>query len=295
MRAAPVRNVEEWAILVALSLSVTEDGTVSAPVPDLASMVHLSERTVRRRLDGMTAAGIIEKVRPAAGRRAAAYRFVGGSGSPVYGGSTDHETGLVDRSAGQGSGSPVYQTGLRPVEGSGSPVYDLPYVVGEEASSKDDAEEQNHVEVGAAALDRSSIEGHDSSITTAEGVTPRHTEGIPWTEVHLLRSWFSIEKAEQVQAWQAAWSTAMNVASDYDPQAHLVSYLTRCREQERPPQPGLWLRFLIEDRQKFKVTMGDTARRLEQERAADGGEGWALRSLTSTPDWSAVGKGDGTQ
>jgi DNA-binding Lrp family transcriptional regulator len=293
--AQRARDLEEWAILVVLAVGVTEEGLARTPLREMAAIAHMSERTVRRRLAGLVSAGIISMEEAASGRRPATYRLPDLTASQVYGARPVQQTGLVDRSTGPGSGSPVYESPLRVVEGTDSPVYDPSYVVGGETSSSDDALQEHHVEVGPAALDLASTEGQDSSITSEAGVTSRHTEGIPWTEVHLLRTWFGIEQIEAVQAWQAAWATAVSVASDYDPQANLVSYLTRCREQDRRPQPGLWLKFLIEDRQKFKLTMSETARRLEQEQAADGGEGWALRSLTATPDWSGVGKGDGTQ
>jgi hypothetical protein len=167
----------------------------------------------------------------------------------------------------------------------------LPYVVGE-ASSKDDAAALEVRDGGdSARLDGTAVTTDDALTAAAAGVTPCATDQIPWTEVHLLRTWFGVNEASRVQSWQAAWRTAANVATDYDPQAHLVGYLTRCHEQKRDPSPSLWLRFLIEDRKKHQATLDAQKRRLDMEQSADGGEAWALRSLTATPDWSGVGEG----
>lgn len=116
-------------------------------------------------------------------------------------------------------------------------------------------------------------------------VTARNSD-LQWTAQHLLRSWFHVERVEQVEAWRQAWKTGVDVAGEgYDPQTHLIAYLTRCHEQDRKPSPSLWLRFLIEDRLKWLAEQAAQRDRLEQQASADGGEQWALGTLSRTPKW----------
>ena len=111
---------------------------------------------------------------------------------------------------------------------------------------------------------------------------------IPWTEVHLLKTWFNVTQQEQVDAWRAAWTTAVttNGEGDYDVQAHLSAHLAKCHEEKRDVRAGTWLRFLIEDRVKWFDSRRHEAEVREQRDNADGGAQWALDSLRNTPHWN---------
>lgn len=162
------------------------------------------------------------------------------------------------------------------------------------------SESSTEVEVAAAtsqivesetreASSSEAIDHHASPVedvpTGGPGVTERHT--IPWTEVHLLRSWFRVEEPQQVDAWQQAWmtATATNGETGYDVQTDLNAYLVRCRAEKRQPSAALWLRFLIQDRAKWVSDQRHHEELQEQRAAADGGQEWALRSLNKTPQW----------
>lgn len=91
----------------------------------------------------------------------------------------------------------------------------------------------------------------------------RDTRTFPIVEARKLSSWFGIVTPEQQQAWTAAWNAAEAIAVthpidldvEYDPQADLAIYLSRCREERRQPMASRWLRFFIEDRQQFIETL----------------------------------------
>jgi hypothetical protein len=83
----------------------------------------------------------------------------------------------------------------------------------------------------------------------------------PIVEQRKLVSWFSVP-ATSGPAWEAAWEAAIGITStdvEYDPQAHLAIYLSRCREERRQPRSDLWLRFFIEDRAKHIVVLREEA------------------------------------
>lgn len=161
-------------------------------------------------------------------------------------------------------------------------------------------EESRECEVAAATseiVDSETREGPDAQAidhhakpvedvsTEAAAVTDSH---IPWTEVHLLRSWFRIEEPTTVEAWQQAWrtATATNGETGYDVQIDLNAYLVRCRAEGRQPSASNWLRFLIQDRTKWVSDQRHHADLQEQRASADGGMEWALRSLSKTPVWN---------
>lgn len=148
--------------------------------------------------------------------------------------------------------------------------------------------ETNHV--GASNLDPSRPQGQDEG-TAQRAVTT--SSQIPWTLTHLLEEWFNVRTTEQQQAWSQAWRTAMatNGEGDYDVETDLSAYLTRCREERREAKPSRWLRFLIEDRTKYRKTLAHHDDVLEQRQTADGGEQWALRSLNQTPRWTIPQEG----
>lgn len=141
--------------------------------------------------------------------------------------------------------------------------------------------------VGAAAenetVDAAAAAVQDEH-TEAVAVTGSH---IPWTEVHLLRSWFNVETQDQVEAWQEAWRKGVATVgkAGFDAQVHLSGYLIRCKSERRSPNPSRWLRFLVEDAEAHSTAAAAHAELLEQRNSADGGEQWALRSLTRTPRW----------
>lgn len=85
----------------------------------------------------------------------------------------------------------------------------------------------------------------------------------PTVEQRKLVDWFSVP-ATSGPAWVAAWETAQSFVMaqpsvEYDPQAHLAIYLSRCREERRAPRSDLWLRFFIEDRAKHIVVLREEA------------------------------------
>ena len=53
-------------------------------------------------------------------------------------------------------------------------------------------------------------------------------------------------------------ATARSVEGDefyYDPESHLMMYLSRCKAESRRPRGDLWLRFFVEDRAKHAQTL----------------------------------------
>lgn len=80
-----------------------------------------------------------------------------------------------------------------------------------------------------------------------------------------MAAWFGVGAHEGV-AWVAAWDTAQSFvtsAVEYDPQAHLAIYLSRCREERRKPRSDLWLRFFIEDRAKHVIALREEQEQLD--------------------------------
>lgn len=111
---------------------------------------------------------------------------------------------------------------------------------------------------------------------------------MPWTLIHLLRSWFNVETTEQADAWLAAWNTAAAITqgSDFSPEVHLTTYLTRCREERRDPRSSHWLRFFVEDRARYVQQVAHTADRLDLGDDDDpDAQRRKMRLLSRTPDW----------
>lgn len=99
----------------------------------------------------------------------------------------------------------------------------------------------------------------EAAAAKSEGAPSSGQRPFPIVEQRKLVDWFGITSPEQVQAWVAAWNAACAIEQghpigpdiDYDPQADLAIYLSRCREERRQPMASRWVRFFIEDRAKF--------------------------------------------
>jgi hypothetical protein len=269
---APVTDTEQWAVLVCMADAAGDDGEDTfLSIPTIAKRTMLSENVVRSRIRQMLDMGFITErpvhesgaIRIPANRRPRAFDLLlhftarGSRGEP-------HGVNLT----------PDTQTIT-----SSTSVGNSPSLVAAAATT-----------MNLEILDAREPQPEDDGT----GVTPRNPE-IPWTVVHLLRSWFRVEDPVQVESWQQAWRTGVVVAGEsYDPEAHIVTYLTRCHHEKRDPKPSLWLRFLIEDRQKHLATIRAHEDQLERQAAADGGEQWALKSLRQTPDWRGSDDASGT-
>lgn len=91
---------------------------------------------------------------------------------------------------------------------------------------------------------------------------PRPQQPFPAVAYRNLVAWWA-PTAQEGAAWEAAWQTAdmtsgRGVAGDefyYDPEAHLMIYLSRTKGENRRPRADLWLRFFIEDRAKHIQTL----------------------------------------
>lgn len=113
----------------------------------------------------------------------------------------------------------------------------------------------------AASSTREVTSGSDGEVAPSSG------QPFPTVEQRKLVSWFGVGAAAG-EAWVAAWDTAQSFVTaqpgvEYDPQAHLAIYLSRCREERRAPRSDLWLRFFIEDRAKHVQTLREEAERID--------------------------------
>src|SRR6058998_3597218 len=62
MKAAPVADTEEWAVLTVMAESADQDGcNAFQSTATIAERTRLSERTVQRRIDELTDRGLIAK------------------------------------------------------------------------------------------------------------------------------------------------------------------------------------------------------------------------------------------
>ena len=66
------------------------------------------------------------------------------------------------------------------------------------------------------------------------------------------------------QQWQSAWEAA-GQPEDYDTSIHLTNYLLDCQRLGHEPQPGRWLRFLMENREQFRQKMTTAMREADRE------------------------------
>lgn len=112
-------------------------------------------------------------------------------------------------------------------------------------------------------------EGDLTSSSTEEGT---HATGavlppvppFPRYEQETLASWFNVTDGEP---WVRAWTVVCTAktAVEYDPQVHLNSYLIRCKDQNQRPRADLWLRWFIEDREKYARSLAAEEERLANE------------------------------
>lgn len=262
MTEAPVESTGEWAVLVVMADCAKEDGRQTyLSVPTIARRARLGESTVRKYRAAMVERGLIrlsDDIPPSVlaippERRPACY---------------DLDLSVRDPS--------LTET---PLPARPKPINILSTREGEDTQLA--AAATDYLRDAGANLDEPQQQAED---VTTVAVTQRNQ--IPWTEVHLLRNWFGVERQEQVDAWRAAWRTAVDLDDGkYDPSIHLTAYLVRCREEKRDPKPSRWLKFFIEDRESYAAAVQAHQDRLEQQARADGGEQWALNSLSRTPKW----------
>jgi hypothetical protein len=109
-------------------------------------------------------------------------------------------------------------------------------------------------DIDAAPLTTVTSPTREVTSSSDESTAPSSGQGFPIVEQRKLTNWFGVG-AHEGDAWVAAWETARSFVTaqpsvEYDPQAHLAIYLSRCREERRRPRSDLWLRFFIEDRAK---------------------------------------------
>lgn len=96
-----------------------------------------------------------------------------------------------------------------------------------------------------------------ANLTSSSGDETTRATGVvldvpafPHYEQETLTSWFNVTDGEP---WVRAWNVvnATPTAVEYNPQVHLNSYLIRCKEQRQRPRADLWMRWFIEDREKY--------------------------------------------
>ena len=121
---------------------------------------------------------------------------------------------------------------------------------------------------------------------------PRQQKPFPAVAYRNLVQWWAPTQQEGegwIAAWQAAdMATARSVEGDefyYDPEAHLMMYLSRCKAENRKPRGDLWLRFYIEDRAKHVQTLKQ--QREQAEHRAEDPQQREDRANSSLPpaDW----------
>lgn len=138
-------------------------------------------------------------------------------------------------------------------------------------SIEDHEEDSSSAAAAATSPEYDDEDSEEPSPAAAESTVSqvRDTRPFPVVEQRKLTAWFGVESSEAAQAWLGAWDTAQaaTVTSDvdYDPQAHLAIYLSRCREERRSPRSDLWLRFFIEDRAKHVAVLQQQEEREERQ------------------------------
>lgn len=107
-------------------------------------------------------------------------------------------------------------------------------------------------------------EGDLTSSSGEEVQSATTPKPFPHYEQQTLASWFNVtDGTPWVMAWNTVNATPTTVA--YDPQVHLNSYLIRCKDQSQRPRADLWLRWFIEDRDKYARSLAAEEERLANE------------------------------